>query len=84
MPESRTEDCPAAVVCDSVGNLRKSCIKGGIILDDEEKRIQRCMAGIILLLDRFSRANVVVHLSSEPAPPNGELSGDKEGDGKKT
>lgn len=65
----RAEDCPAANVCDALGNLRKSCIKGGNILIDDEMRVQRCMAGIILLLASVVGAKLPVPRNEAP-PPN--------------
>jgi hypothetical protein len=68
MPDKREEDCPAAAVCDAVGNLRKSCIRGGVIFNDEEMRTQRCMAGIILLLAPMAGVKL-------PVPPRGDFPG---------
>ena len=73
MDSARSEDCPALSVCKSLGNARISCGKGGVIEMNDEMMTQRCMASLILLIDSFSRAAVRVHLSSEPAPPDGGL-----------
>ncbi|MBT4513247.1 MAG: hypothetical protein HOC20_13690 [Chloroflexi bacterium] len=42
------EDCPAAPVCEALGNLRGGCVKGGSGLPPP----QACLAGLLLLFGR--------------------------------
>lgn len=48
---SRDNDCPAAPVCEAVGNLRGNCLSGG---DGTGLKAEKCMAGIILLISRLT------------------------------
>lgn len=44
----REGDCPAAPVCESIGNLQENCIKGGTF----DVGTQKCMASLIILVSR--------------------------------
>jgi len=47
----RKDDCPAAPVCESIGGLRRSCLKGGpgVTLQNMDK----CIPSLILLISRI-------------------------------
>jgi len=45
----REKDCPAAPVCESIGNLRKECLEGNE-LHPIKSNANPCTAGLILLL----------------------------------
>lgn len=48
----KEEDCPAAPVCEAIGNLRKSCVKGSSALTNPD--LNTCLASVILLISMAS------------------------------
>jgi hypothetical protein len=67
MPDKRLADCPAVPVCDVLGNTRKSCKKGGLISANDEMMVQRCIAGLILLIAPLAGVKLPV-LPDGPPP----------------
>lgn len=53
IPEQRTDDCPALVVCQRLNTEFPPCKAGEY---DSALRVQDCMASLILLLDRLVTA----------------------------
>jgi hypothetical protein len=56
MPEirmpRREDDCEAAPVCEAIGNLRKACTKGSMIMTGAGPGLNVCIISIILLMSR--------------------------------
>ena len=48
----REGDCPAAPICESIGNLRKDCLAGAGLA--AMMKSEKCMAGVILLISRLT------------------------------
>jgi hypothetical protein len=49
---ARAGDCPAAPICESIGNLRDDCLSGAGF--GATMKTEKCMAGIILLISRLT------------------------------
>ncbi|MDM8542876.1 hypothetical protein QUF90_17510 [Desulfococcaceae bacterium HSG9] len=49
----RTEHCPAAVVCKSLGNMRAACVKGGNV-HDSNNNLSACVASLVIMLSKIN------------------------------
>jgi hypothetical protein len=48
----RSKDCPAAPICESVGNLRRACQEGSTAFNGPGA--DACIAGVLLLISRLA------------------------------